>query len=199
MLHIIILGSVLVYLMYLLYKKTRRMGYISDLPNNIDNFSFYGIVTSVGDGDGFRIFHVPCLRSSHYDKNSLKLKVRLAGIDAPEVRCYNKPAQEFAEESKNYLKSLILKKKVKVEVVGIDMYNRILGFVFVKTGFLKWTNVNLKMVEAGMATMYCESNAMYGKYKKHIYQFYQKAKKNKRGIWSNESFVTPAEYKKLYK
>lgn len=76
----------LLFLIYILL--TRRMSTINDLPEDKLNYIFYGIATRVGDGDGFRVYHVPWFRSSNYNKHSDKLPIRLAGIDAPEVGCF---------------------------------------------------------------------------------------------------------------
>lgn len=198
-LHLIFFGIVFIYLIYLFFRKLRRISYISDLPNNLENFTLNGIVTHVGDGDGFKLFHIPMFRSSKYTKNSPKLKIRLAGIDAPEVRYYNIKAQEHAKESQDFLKSLIYKKKIKVEVLGIDMYNRILGFAFVKTGWFRWKNVNIEMIKNGMACVYSEKNAIYGKYKNELFKYSKNAQKNRIGMWRCDNLVLPSTYKRNHR
>ncbi len=72
-----------------------------------------------------------------------QLKVRLAGIDAPELQ------QPYGQKAKQALSGLAFGKDVRVETAGLDKYGRTLGVVFV--GAL---NVNGALVEQGAAWVY---------------------------------------------
>jgi endonuclease YncB( thermonuclease family) len=57
---------------------------VREIPHSwfLNNVSIQGIVTRVGDGDGFRLLHHP---KYPLIRHSNTLSVRLAGVDAPEV------------------------------------------------------------------------------------------------------------------
>jgi len=184
---------------YIIYKSQMRMESVIDLPREIRNYKFKGIVTSVGDGDGFRLFHVPWMRSSKYGRGSPKLPVRLTGIDAPEMRCFSTPGQPFAEEARGYLRGLILGKMVHITVLSVDMYGRIVVMVHVKPGWISWQNVNLAMLQAGMACVYDRAGAEYGPYKKEFEEAEKAAKKRRLGMWSQRNVVLPMDYKSHHK
>ncbi|PLW18830.1 hypothetical protein PCANC_06648 [Puccinia coronata f. sp. avenae] len=133
-----------------------------------------GFVTSVGDADNFRVYHTPgfgwnWLRSVPKKKSDLKdmtIHVRLAGVDAPELAHFGNPAQPFSKEAFEFLTNLVNHKKVTVELLSKDRYNRIVGMTFVRRWkFLPLTqNVSLAMVQHGLATVYRSAGAEYGRY-----------------------------------
>jgi endonuclease YncB( thermonuclease family) len=72
-----------------------------------------------------------------------KVKVRLLGIDAPEIK------QAFGEESKMILIRLIEKQNVIVVGNNKDRYGRLIGKVL-----LDDRDINLEMIKAGAAWHY---------------------------------------------
>jgi micrococcal nuclease len=83
-------------------------------------------------------------------ENGKKTRVRLVGIDSPEMsRGKNKPGQPFCQKSQKYLSWLVLNENVKIKSYGLDRYSRILGVVY-----SNGTNVNFEMVKAGYAEVY---------------------------------------------
>jgi len=78
-----------------------------------------------------------------------KLRLRLLGIDVPEVPHGKKPGQPYGEEARDYLGHLIGGKAVRVDSYGPDMYKRVLAVVL--DGQI---NVNLLMVAMGYAEVY---------------------------------------------
>ena len=89
-----------------------------------------------------------CLRVSDGDTITIaaegrKEKVRLIGIDAPELR------QEGGPEAQQYLAKRILNRRVKVEGETRDRYGRLLGTVY-----LGEENINLSLVREGHAWDY---------------------------------------------
>ena len=81
----------------------------------------------------------------HEDQKKRKKqhRIRLLGIDAPESN------QAFGQKSKQYLSSLIFNKNVSITYKEKDQYGRILGTIFYEN-----ENINLKMVQAGLAWHY---------------------------------------------
>ena len=54
-------------------------------------------------------------------------KLRVLGIDPPEVSRNGKPGQPFDEEARDYLDHLVGGKTVRVDAYGPDKYNRVLA------------------------------------------------------------------------
>ena len=99
-----------------------------------------GIVERVANGDTVTVI----------SPNQTKLRVRLYGIDAPETPKDTKfPGQPFGEEAAGHLEQLVHHKRVRVEIYGVDRYHRLLGVLF-----LDGRNINLSMLEAGLAEVY---------------------------------------------
>ena len=71
------------------------------------------------------------------------VKVRLAGMDAPELK------QPYGQQAKQALSALVFGKSARVESSGPDKYGRTLGTVFVGT-----VNVNAELVKRGAAWVY---------------------------------------------
>ena len=74
--------------------------------------------------------------------------VRLLGINSPEK------GEPYYNEARNFLEELVLNKTVKFEFgkEKYDKYQRVLAYVFLDN-----TNVNLKLVENGLANIYFPS------------------------------------------
>ena len=74
-------------------------------------------------------------------------RVRMIGIDAPELK------DLYGVESKNQLKALIQNKHVKlikgVVTANKDYFKRLLRYVYIDS-----TDINLKMIEDGFASVY---------------------------------------------
>lgn len=139
------------------------------------------VVVSCYDGDTCR------LRAS----DNLNVKVRLIGIDAPEVASIkSKKGQEFSEKSKQFINSYIRGKVVNLKNYSQDHYGRNLAEIF-----LNGVNVNLKMVKEGMAEVY------RGKVDKDFniepyLKAEENAKKLKIGIWSLKNYQSPSDWRR---
>ncbi|QLB45002.1 thermonuclease family protein [Mannheimia pernigra] len=125
-------------------------------------------VVGISDGDT-----LTCLL------NKSKLKVRLVHIDAPEQ------PQPYGNSAKQALLKLVFRKKVTIVVKGHDHYQRILAEVYLHNG----QNVNLKLVEMGMAWAYQSAKPQYE-------QAQQRAKTARVGLWQDSSPVPPSEWRK---
>lgn len=91
-----------------------------------------------------------------YDGDTLKLdngeKVRLLGIDAPEIHHKELPVQRFGEEAGNFLRKLVEGQECTLEYDPgnvRDKYNRLLAYVYVNG-----KNVNAELVSKGYAYIY---------------------------------------------
>lgn len=117
-----------------------------------------GMVTTVGDGDNFRLYHTPGGRLAGYywlhdlvqstnnigylrrwpsfGKNKQQrlkgdetIHIRLAGVDAPELGHWGNATQPGAQEALEWLKSYVLGRRVRVTALKADQYNRVVGTV----------------------------------------------------------------------
>ena len=79
----------------------------------------------------------------------LKQKCRLYGIDTPELRTKNKKEKELAIKARDYLKELILNKKVKIKTYKDDKYGRMLADIYLDDIY-----VNMNLIEKGYAVSY---------------------------------------------
>jgi micrococcal nuclease len=119
-----------------------------------------------------------------------KLKVRLYGIDAPETQKGNKPGEPFGNASKDYLASLVSQRSVRVEILDIDRYRRMVAILW-----LAERNVNQEMIAAGMAEAYVEY--LKKPYRAPFIQAEQAAKAQGRGVWSQGNrYERPSQFRK---
>jgi len=107
--------------------------------------------------------------------------IRYIGINTPEIDHENKKAESFGYEAKNYNKTLVLSKTVRLEFdkETHDRYGRTLAYVFLNNGVF----VNKVMIKKGYA--YCLSRRPNIKYDQVLLQSQRNAMSAKHGIWSN--------------
>ncbi|EAH8539914.1 thermonuclease family protein [Campylobacter upsaliensis] len=135
-----------------------------------------GKVSRVIDGDTIELL-AKTSKTNPYN-HIAKLKIRLYGIDAPELK------QAYGKEAKEYLSALVLKQEVSLIIENKDKYDR-----FVGTLFLKGQDINKEMVKNGYAHAY-ESFS-----KKYLAE-QADAKMFKLGLWQDEKAVKPSEFRK---
>ncbi|ELE7459265.1 thermonuclease family protein [Campylobacter upsaliensis] len=135
-----------------------------------------GKVSKVIDGDTIELL-AKTSKTNPYN-HIAKLKIRLYGIDAPELK------QAYGKEAKEFLSALVLKQEVSLIIENKDKYDR-----FVGTLFLKGQDINKEMVKNGYAHAY-ESFS-----KKYLAE-QADAKMFKLGLWQDERVVKPSEFRK---
>ena len=108
------------------------------MPAYAPNFWWVRIV-SVYDGDTVTAI------GSH--GNALaRYKLRLAGIDAPELKGETK---EAAIQSRDALRALVMNRVVRVRTHGLEKYGRVLADLYIGT-----MHVNNHLIEQGFAVEY---------------------------------------------
>ncbi|EDC3761224.1 thermonuclease family protein [Campylobacter upsaliensis] len=135
-----------------------------------------GKVSKVIDGDTIELL-AKTSKENPYN-HIIKLKIRLYGIDAPELK------QAYGKEAKEYLSALILKQEVSLIIENKDKYERIVGTIF-----LKGKDINKEMVKNGYAHAY-ESFS-----KKYLAE-QADAKMFKLGLWQDERVMSPSEFRR---
>jgi endonuclease YncB( thermonuclease family) len=131
---------------------------------------FAGVVVKVHDGDTISV-----VRRGHAEK------VRLAGIDCPELR------QAFGNRAKNLTSRLASGQMVTVRVQGSDDYGRRLGVVILPDG----RSLNRELVAAGLAWQVKTSK------NKQVAQLEKDARRAKRGLWADADPTPPWEYRRV--
>jgi len=119
-------------------------------------------------------------------------RVRLIGIDAPEMHQSNKlyrdarrskkdiqTIKELGRKSYLFVKNLLEGERVRLEfdVEKRDRYNRLLAYVFLKDG----TMANAKIIEEGFAQIYTFPPNV--KYSEEFLRLQREARENNRGLW----------------
>ena len=128
-----------------------------------------GVVVGVHDGDSLTVLTT----------EKSQIKVRLEGIDAPELN------QAFGNASKKALSDLVFGKTVRLVETGRDRYKRTLGNVYV--GVI-W--VNLAVTERGMAWFF----AKYSKDDRLRFAE-EEARQRKVGLWIEVAPQPPWEWR----
>ena len=130
-------------------------------------FALSGKVVSVHDGDTVTVL-----------QDARQIKVRLYGIDAPELK------QPYGKKSRQFLANLIAGKVVEVNENGKDRYKRTIGTIY-----LNGKDINAQMVENGYAWAYRKFSKKYAPQESG-------AKYQKLGLWRDEEPVPPWEWRK---
>ncbi len=148
-----------------------------------------GTVTKVSDGD---TIHVTTPEKT-------KLTVRLYGMDAPETPKINqrtghinKPGQPYGDESWKALEAKIMGKQVRLDIIDIDRYKRMVGVIWIGD-----RNINLEMVKEGYAEAYVEY--LKEPYRAQLIRAEKEAKSARRGIWSLSGYERPSVFRKRLK
>lgn len=110
-----------------------------------------------------------------------QLKVRLYGVDAPELK------QPFGSRAKEELSSLVFGREVRLQVSQRDRYGRIVARVYVGD-----TEVNVLMVQRGYAWWYRD----YAKRAKELETAEREAKAARRGLWADKRAVAPWDWRR---
>ena len=139
-----------------------------------------------------RVFDGDTVKSNGH---GIDIKVRLAGIDAPEIfRKTRDPGKSYGNKAKKYLTGLILNRVVDIKGYGFCPYNRILGVIF-----LDRKNINLEMVKQGLAVVY-SGRQPRGFDITPYREAEMEARKAGRGMWSRGGkYISPKEWRERKK
>ncbi|KAH9966185.1 hypothetical protein BGW80DRAFT_744202 [Lactifluus volemus] len=182
-----------------------------------------GVVTNVGDADNFRLYHTPGfgwrgpLKFRHIPTHFRELKgktihIRVAGMDAPELSHFGRPAQPYSAQALEWLKENVEGRSIKCQLLRRDQYQRIVALPLIPRRHWRWwwwwlarvhttRNLSLEMVRAGWGAVYEKTGAEYGQWNKEAYVAAQsEAQAARRGIWQGGMNIElPAEYKKRHR
>lgn len=142
-------------------------------------------VIKVYDGDTIRVI-----------RKNTEIVVRLVGVDAPEVwKDVRYSGQPFGREAWAYLKSLILDKDVSIKGYGYIQCHILLGEIL-----YDGANINLKMLEVGMAEVPKDETLPEDFDPKPYLEAEARAKSGPEGIWVlGDEYVSPAEWRNKHR
>jgi endonuclease YncB( thermonuclease family) len=134
--------------------------------------TFTGKCVGVSDGDTISVM-----------KAGRAVKIRLEGIDCPELR------QDFGTRAKQFTSALVFGKSVQVKEYSRDRYGRMVAKVSVGG-----QDVSLEIIKAGLAWQ-------YKKYSSDpvLAEAEEWARKAKQGLWSTPNPVPPWEYRRMHR
>ena len=134
-----------------------------------------GRVVGVHDGDTITVL----------DANRTQHKIRLAGIDAPELK------QAFGSRSKQNISKWVYNRQVIVDWNKRDRYGRTVGIVLVDGH-----DVNLEQIRAGLAWWYRQYAKEQTPDDRQLYERAEnEARAAKRGLWADANPVPPWEWR----
>lgn len=134
-----------------------------------------GTVVSVHDGDTITL-----------QTEAETKKIRLAGIDAPEIK------QPYGIESRDALRQGVLNQTVAVDTTKLDKYGRFVGKVLIDG-----EDINLKQVSRGLAWVYTDYIKELAADDRELYRAAESAANDAHiGLWQDELPAPPWEYRK---
>ncbi len=134
--------------------------------------TFEGVVVAVNDGDTLVV------RSG-----GRNLRVRLAEVDAPELH------QPYGYQARELLSRLVLERTVRLEVVTVDQYDRLVAHVRTEDG----RDVGEELLRAGLAWWYRQYSR-----NRFLQQLEQQAREQRRGLWAEQDPVPPWLYRRMH-
>jgi micrococcal nuclease len=105
-------------------------------------------------------------------------KVRLIGVNTPEINHHKKPAEYFGKEAHLFTKQMVEGKEARFEFdrQKRDVYKRLLAYVYLLDG----TFLNAEIIKQGYGKVYIKSRF---KYKGEFRKYEREARENRRGLW----------------
>ena len=139
----------------------------------------HGTVIKVYDGDTITV--LDAARRQH--------KIRLSGIDAPELK------QAFGRASRQHLADQVAGRTVVIEWSKRDKYNRIVGKIL-----LDGRDINISQIEAGLAWHYKKYASEQSAVDRERYAWAEtRARAAQSGLWRDKRPLPPWEYRKMKK
>jgi len=134
---------------------------------------FSGKCVRVGDGDTIEVM-----------RHGKAVRVRLFGIDAPELK------QDHGRTARKFLAERIAGKEVRVRIMEIDQYGRVVGKVY-----LGDTYINLEIIRAGYAWWY----SRYAPNDLDLMTVEKKARAARIGLWSHPRPSRPWKWRQSHR
>lgn len=134
--------------------------------------TFSGKCVGIADGDTIFVM-----------KNGKAIKVRLEGIDCPEL------GQDFGTRAKQFISSMVFRKTVVVKECSQDTYGRMVVRVYVDG-----VDLSLELVKAGLAWYYNAFNSDPA-----LAAAEKAARKQEIGLWFMPNPIPPWVYRRQHR
>jgi len=149
------------------------------------------ITTSKNQKQVFKVLKI-------YDGDTIQIsgldmvfKVRLVGIDSPEIGYKGQQSQAYSQKSKKYLSTLLEGKKVTLKSYGLGGYGRQLAEIYVDG-----KNINIEMIKAGLTEVYKGKQPKMLDTQRYLREE-RKAKTSKLGMWAQgTSYISPKKWRR---
>ncbi len=136
---------------------------------------FVGRVVGVIDGDTLDVL----------TGDKTQIRVRVAGIDAPEK------SQAFGQKSKQALSDLVYGKTVSVLWKKHDRYKRVIGKIEVDK-----VDAGLAMIQSGLAWHYKKYQSEQSRHDRALYHSAEVAARSERlGLWTDNDPIAPWDFR----
>lgn len=137
---------------------------------NVEAKPVQGICTKVFDGDTIKV--------RIEGTKTLYRKVRLIGVDTPEMDHPYKNGQRLAKEAKSFAEKMVLRKRVILEFdwEKEDKYRRLLAYVFLPDGRM----LNAEIIKQGYGFVYTRFPF---RYMDEFRRYEREAREKRRGLW----------------
>jgi micrococcal nuclease len=165
--------------------KVDRMGSAYKILSFV--LGLYLLLPTVCKAGEFKVIRVDDGDTIIAEGHDIEIKVRLAGIDAPEIPMWG----SYVARSKDYLAEMILNKSVEIKGHGVGPLNRVLGVIYLEN-----KNINLEMVRAGLAVAY-RGILLRGSDSTSYIRAEAETRGAKRGMWSLEKEYAPKKWLKI--
>jgi len=169
---------------------------VSVAIQTVEAADLYGRVVGVTDGDTVTVLNA----------GNTQHTIRLFAIDTPETSCHaKKPSQKddacvergqpFGKAAKKSLSSMVFGRDVVVSLEKGSTYGRSIGTVFVDG-----QNANLIQVQRGYAWVYRQyTKGMNRTDQKALFDAEDNAKRQRLGLWADNSPVPPRKWRRSKK
>lgn len=154
----------------------------------VDRAPIEGVALEAADGDTFTL----------QADDGRRLRVRIAGIDAPESR------QPYADVSRRHLRELLRARRVRIEPIKLDPYDRVVARVLALEAPAPGRaadpgaahDVGLAMIEAGLAWHFVRYRADQSREEFERLADAQRAARSRRaGLWRDPAPEPPWDFR----
>ena len=164
-----------------------QTAYIGQSPLHSAAPAAAGAAPSTNGGD-YKIVKVVDGDTVDVEKNGQKMRLRLIGLDTPEIVDLRKPVQCFAKEASDKARQILTGQTVRLEMDPtqgeLDKYGRTLAYIFVPANStIEGILFNEYMIAEGFGHEY--TYRLPYKYMEEFKAAEKSARENKKGLWAD--------------
>lgn len=171
-------------------RRIRNTKDIEEALEEEDSIVISARVTKISDGDTYHCYDIFDDDGSPKDR----LKIRVLGIDRPEMKNNFWGGQPLAPEATEKLRDMIEDKVVLLKIMGLDKYKRVLGLTYYKCDY--WRNISCELARCGLASVYRNENKTPTEIDDVLDELEELAKSEKLGVWGLRDYESPRDYRR---